>query len=313
MKIFKDNTLSIGRTPLVKLNNIEGADSNNIFLKIEGRNPAYSVKCRVGVYIISEAVKNGQLKKSMTVIEATSGNTGIGLAFAGAALGYPVKIVMPETMSMERRQMMQAFGAELILTEGAKGMAGAVAEADRMLAEHPDKYFLANQFRNPSNPLAHEMTTGPEIFEDMDGKVDVFVSAIGTGGTITGVSRYLKKRLPSMISVGVEPLNSPVITQKLNGEPLKPSPHKIQGIGAGFIPDVLDLSLVDGMVRVADDDAINHARMLAKEEGVICGISSGAAVCGALTYLRENGLKDKNVVVILADSGERYLSSGLFA
>ncbi|MGE4318711.1 MAG: cysteine synthase A [Deferribacterales bacterium] len=313
MKIFKDNTLSIGRTPLVKLNNIEGADGNNIFLKIEGRNPAYSVKCRVGVYIISEAVKNGQLKKGMTVIEATSGNTGIGLAFAGAALGYPVKIVMPETMSMERRQMMQAFGAELILTEGAKGMAGAVAEADRMLAEHPDKYFLANQFRNPSNPLAHEMTTGPEIFEDMDGKVDVFVSAIGTGGTITGVSRYLKKRLPSMISVGVEPLNSPVITQKLNGEPLKPSPHKIQGIGAGFIPDVLDLSLVDGMVRVADDDAINHARMLAKEEGVICGISSGAAVCGALTYLRENGLKDKNVVVILADSGERYLSSGLFA
>ncbi len=313
MKIFENNTLSIGRTPLVKLNNIEGAENNNILLKIEGRNPAYSVKCRVGVYIIAEAVKSGALKKGMTVIEATSGNTGIGLCFAGAALGYPVKIVMPETMSMERRQMMSAFGAELVLTEGAKGMAGAVAEADRMLAENPDKYFLANQFRNPSNPLAHEMTTGPEIFDDMDGKVDVFVSGIGTGGTITGVSRYLKKRLPDMISVGVEPANSPVITQKLSGQELKPAPHKIQGIGAGFIPDVLDISLINDMVRVLDDDAVSYARRLAKEEGVICGISSGAAVCAALAYLREKGLRNRNVVVILPDSGERYLSSGIFS
>lgn len=313
MNIFENNTLSIGRTPLVRLNNIDGAGENNIYAKIEGRNPAYSVKCRVAVYIISEAVKSGALKPGMTILEATSGNTGIGLAFAGASMGYKVKIVMPETMSMERRQMMSAFGAELLLTEGAKGMTGAVAEADRLLAEEPDKYFLANQFRNPSNPLAHEMTTGPEIFEAMDGKIDVFVSAIGTGGTITGVSRYLKPRVKEMTALGIEPAKSPVIKQRLNGEPLKPSPHKIQGIGAGFIPEILDLSLIDAVVQVEDEDAFAAARLLAQKEGIICGVSSGAAVAGAVKYLKENGLKGKNVVVILADSGERYLSSGLFA
>lgn len=312
MSKYENNTFSIGRTPLVRLNNIEGAEDNNIFAKIEGRNPAYSVKCRVGVYIVNEAVKSGKLKPGMTILEATSGNTGIGLAFAGAALGYKVKIVMPDTMSMERRQMMTAFGAELVLTEGAKGMTGAVAEADRMAAENPELYFLANQFRNPSNPLAHEMTTGPEIYEALDGKIDVFVSAIGSGGTITGVSRFLKPRIKGMVSVGVEPAKSPVIKQKLNGEPLKPSPHKIQGIGAGFIPEILDLSLLDAVVQVEDEDAMSTARFLAQKEGIICGVSSGAAVFGALKYLKDNGLRGKNVVVILADSGERYLSSGLF-
>ena len=312
MNIYKNNTLSIGHTPLVKLNKLEGTADNNIFVKVEGRNPAYSVKCRVGVYIIQEAVKSGALKPGMTIIEATSGNTGIGLCFAGAALGYPVKIIMPETMSMERRQMMLAFGAELVLTEGAKGMSGAVAKADRLKAEEPEKYFLADQFRNPANPPAHEMTTGPEIYQDTEGKVDIFVSAIGSGGTITGVSRFLKKKLPDLFSLGVEPLNSPVITQTLSGEPIKPAPHKIQGIGAGFIPGVLDLSIIDDMVQVADDNALEYARKMAREEGIICGISSGAAVYGALDYLKQKGVKGKNVVVILADSGERYLSSGLF-
>jgi len=313
MKYFKNNSLAIGETPLVKLNKIKGAHPNNIFVKIEGRNPAYSVKCRVAVGIIERAIEAGELKEGMTIVEATSGNTGIGLSFAGAALGFKVAIVMPDTMSMERRMMMKAFGAELILTDGKFGMKGAVDEADRMLQNDPEKYFLANQFRNPANPLIHEKTTGPEIFRDMDGKVDVFVAGIGTGGTITGVSRFLKldKKLDT-VCVGVEPANSPVISQYLKGRDLQPAPHKIQGIGAGFIPEILDLSLIDQVVQVSDDDSREYARRLASEEGIISGISSGAAVAAALQLIDKFGYENKNIVVILPDSGERYLSAGLF-
>lgn len=313
MRTFKNNTLAIGETPLVRLNNIEGTDKNNFFAKIEGRNPAYSVKCRVGVFIIAEAIKSGNLKKGMTVIEATSGNTGIGLAFAGAAQGFPVKIIMPDNMSMERRMMMQAFGAELILTDGKLGMAGAVAEADKMLAENPDKYFLADQFRNPSNPLAHEKTTGPEIYRDLDGDVDMVVSAVGTGGTLTGIARYIKGLKSDVTIVGVEPSKSPVISQFLKGEKMTPAPHGIQGIGAGFIPKTLDTSIIDMMETVTDEDAYSYARKAAKEEGIICGISSGAALAAALSAAEKKGFQNKNIVIIFPDSGERYLSSGLFA
>jgi len=313
MKIYNDNSLTIGETPLVRLNNIKGVHPNNILVKIEGRNPAYSVKCRVAAGIIRRGIETGELKKGMAIIEATSGNTGIGLAYAGAALGFKVVIVMPDTMSMERRMMMSAFGAELVLTEGKLGMKGAVALADQMLAENPGKYFLANQFRNPANPLIHEQTTGPEIFRDTDGKVDVFVSGIGTGGTITGVSRYLKldKKL-DVITIGAEPAKSPVISQYLKNQALQPGPHGIQGIGAGFIPDILDVSLIDQIIKVEDEDAKEYARRLAKEEGIIVGISSGAALCAAITAIEKFGYKDKNIVVILPDSGERYLSMGLF-
>lgn len=313
MKVFDNNSLTIGETPLVRLNRIKGTAPNNIFAKIEGRNPAYSVKCRIAASIIHRAVETGELKEGMTIIEATSGNTGIGLAYAGAAVGFPVSIIMPDTMSMERRMMMKAFGAELILTDGKLGMKGAVDKADEMLSEDPEKYFLANQFRNPANPLIHEKTTGPEIFRDLDGVVDVFVSGIGTGGTITGVSRFLKldKKL-DMLSIGVEPSNSPVISQYLKGKKLQPAPHKIQGIGAGFIPDTLDLSLVDQVISVDDEEAKDFARRLAKEEGIIAGISSGAAVCAALKAIDRFGFKDKNIVIILPDSGERYLSMGIF-
>ena len=313
MKFFENNSLAIGETPLIRLNRIKGGKENNIFLKIEGRNPAYSVKCRVAAGIIHRALETEELKEGMTIVEATSGNTGIGLAYAGAALGFPVAIVMPDTMSVERRMMMKAFGAELILTDGRLGMKGAVDEADRLLAEQPDKYFLANQFRNPANPLIHEKTTGPEIYRDLDGKVDVFVSGIGTGGTITGVSRYMKlDRKTDMIAIGVEPANSPVISQYLKGKKLQPAPHKIQGIGAGFIPDTLDLSLVDHVIAVGDEESKTFARRLASEEGVIAGISSGAAVCAALKAADQFGFEGKNIVVILPDSGERYLSVGLF-
>jgi len=313
MKFFENNSLAIGRTPLVRLNSISGSYPNNIFAKIEGRNPAYSVKCRVGAGIIQRALETGELKEGMSIVEATSGNTGIGLAFAGAALGFRVVIVMPDNMSMERRQMMKAFGAELILTEGEKGMIGAVEKADSMVRDEPEKYFLANQFRNPANPLIHEKTTGPEIFSDTDGKVDIFVSSIGTGGTITGVSRYLKmdKKL-NLLSIGVEPAKSPVISQYMKGREMIPGPHGIQGIGAGFIPDVLDLSLVDKVYQVTDSEAVEYAKRLASEEGIISGISSGAAVCAAVKAVNQMKVKDKNIVVILPDSGERYLSSGLF-
>ncbi|WP_415238466.1 cysteine synthase A [Seleniivibrio woodruffii] len=313
MKIFENNTLAIGETPLIKLNSIKGTEKNNILVKVEGRNPAYSVKCRVGAYILNEAIKNGELKPEMSVLEATSGNTGIGLAFAGAALGYEVAIVMPDNMSLERRLMMKAFGAKLILTDGTKGMAGAVAEADKMLKENPGKYYLANQFRNPYNPLVHEKTTGPEILRDTDGCVDMVVCGIGTGGTISGIGRFLKEKAgKNVVMVGVEPSKSPVITQKINGERLKPGPHNIQGIGAGFIPEVLDLSTIDHMELVDDAVALDYSRLLAKAEGIICGISSGAAVAAALAAADKLGMTGKNIVVILPDSGERYLSSGLF-
>jgi cysteine synthase A len=313
MKIFDNNSLTIGNTPLVKLNKIQGIHPNNIYAKVESRNPGFSVKCRVAVGIIQRAIETGELREGMTIIEATSGNTGIGLAFVASAMGYDIKIVMPETMTVERRQMVQAFGAELILTEGAKGMAGAVAVADQMAADEPDKYFLANQFRNPASPLIHEKTTGPEIYNDLDGNIDVFVSGVGTGGTITGVSRHLKlNKGLDLITVAVEPEKSPVITQFLKGQDLQPSPHKIQGIGAGFIPEILDVSLIDQVMQIDDEDAMEYARRLAKEEGIISGVSSGAAVCGAIKAIEKFGYKDKNIVVVLPDSGERYLSFGLF-
>lgn len=313
MKIYENNSLTIGGTPLVKLNSIKGKHNNTILAKIEGRNPAYSVKCRVAAGIINRAVETGELKEGMTIIEATSGNTGIGLCYAGAAKGFKVAIIMPDTMSMERRMMMKAFGAELILTEGKLGMKGAVALADEMAANHPDKYFLANQFRNPANPQIHEKTTGPEIYEDTDGKVDVFVSGVGTGGTITGVSRYLKldKGL-DLITIAAEPKKSPVITQFMKNQDLQPSPHGIQGIGAGFIPDVLDTSLIDEVEQVEDEDAREYARRLAREEGIIAGISSGAAVSAAIQAIEKLGLENKTIVVVLPDSGERYLSMGLY-
>jgi cysteine synthase A len=312
MKIFANNSLSIGNTPLVRLNSIK-AGSNNLLAKIEGRNPSFSVKCRVAVGIIQNAVENGELKDGMCILEATSGNTGIGLAYAGAAMGYKVCIVMPDTMSVERRMMMKAFGAELILTDGKLGMKGAVAAADEMVKNMPEKYFLANQFRNLANVMIHEKTTGPEIFNDTDGKVDVFVSGVGTGGTVTGVSRYLKNTKGlNLITIAAEPVKSPVIGQFLKGEALVPAPHRIQGIGAGFIPDILDVSLIDHVVAVDDDEAFAYARMLAEKEGIIAGISSGAAVCAAVKAVEKFGYENKNIVIILPDSGERYLSLGLF-
>ncbi|PLX65861.1 MAG: cysteine synthase A [Denitrovibrio sp.] len=313
MNVYDNVSLTIGNTPLVRLNRIKGKLPNNIYVKIEGQNPAYSVKCRVATGIIRRAVETGELKEGMSIVEATSGNTGIGLAYAGATLGFKVIITMPDTMSIERRQMMQAFGAELILTDGKLGMTGAVALADKMVEEKPDSYFLANQFRNPANPLIHEQTTGPEIYNDLDGNVDVFIAGVGTGGTITGVSRYLKmdKKL-DMISVAVEPAKSPVISQYLKGKTLDPAGHGIQGIGAGFIPDILDLSLVDQVIEVEDAEALKFARRLAKEEGIIAGISSGAAVSAAIQAIEKFGYENKNIVIILPDSGERYLSSGLY-
>ncbi|ADD69131.1 cysteine synthase A [Denitrovibrio acetiphilus DSM 12809] len=313
MKIFENNSLTIGETPLVRLNSIQGKYKNNIFAKVEGRNPAYSVKCRVAAGIIKQGIESGKLKEGMTIIEATSGNTGIGLSYAGAALGFKVAIIMPDTMTMERRMMMQAFGTELILTDGKLGMKGAVALADEMVAKEPEKYFLANQFRNPANPLIHEATTGPEIFRDTDGKVDVFVSGVGTGGTITGVSRYLKNEKGlNILTVAAEPVKSPVISQFIEKQPLQPGPHTIQGIGAGFIPETLDVSLIDDVEQIDDENAKEYARRLAREEGIISGVSSGAAVCAAIQAIEKYKLEGKNIVVILPDSGERYLSSGLF-
>jgi cysteine synthase A len=313
MKIFADNSQAIGNTPLVRFNRIKGTNTNNIIGKVEGRNPAYSVKCRVASGIVSRAIECGELKEGMEILEATSGNTGIGLAYVGAALGFPVKIVMPDNLSVERKLMMKAFGAELVLTDGSKGMTGSVAMADEMMKRSPGKYFLADQFRNPANPLVHEKTTGPEIFEDTDGNVDIVVSAVGTGGTITGIARYLKMvQKKEVMIIGVEPSKSPVISQFMKGEELTPGLHGIQGIGAGFIPDVLDLSLIDHILQVEDSNAIEYARRLATDEGIICGISSGAAVFGALQAIDKFGLEGKNIVVILPDSGERYLSAGLF-
>jgi len=308
---FEDNSLSIGRTPLVRLRRL--ANGATILAKIEGRNPAYSVKCRVGASMVWDAEQKGILSTGKELIEPTSGNTGIALAFVAASRGYPITLTMPETMTIERRQMMAAFGARLILTEGAAGMKGAIAKAEEIHASDPDRFVLLQQFKNPANPDIHFRTTGPEIWDDTEGEIDVLVSGVGTGGTITGVSRYIKcSRGKQIVSVAVEPEASPVISQTLRGEALKPGPHKIQGIGAGIIPDTLDLKLVDRVETVSNDEAIETARRLAREEGIISGISSGAATAVAMRLASRPEFAGKTIVVVLPDSGERYLSSVLF-
>ena len=312
-RIYDDNTYSIGRTPLVKLNRITDGGGATIVGKIEGRNPSFSVKCRIGASMVWDAENRGVLKPGMEIVEPTSGNTGIALAFVAAARGYRLTLTMPDTMSIERRKILKAFGANLVLTEGSKGMPGAVEKAEEIYDSDPKKYFLPQQFKNPANPYIHETTTGPEIWEDTDGQIDVLVAGVGTGGTITGVSRFIKKKKGKAItSVAVEPESSPVISQKLAGEPLQPSPHKIQGIGAGFIPDVLDLSLIDRVERVSDAEAIEYALRLTREEGILAGISSGAAAAVATRLGKLPEFAGKTIVVILPDSGERYLSSALF-
>jgi cysteine synthase A len=310
---FVDNALSIGRTPLVRLNRVTAGARATILAKIEGRNPAYSVKCRIGAAIVWDAEKRGVLNAGKELIEPTSGNTGIALAFVAAARGYPLTLTMPETMSIERRKLLAAYGARLVLTEGVRGMAGAVAKAEAIAASAPDRYVLLQQFKNPANPRIHETTTGPEIWEDTDGGVDIFVSGVGTGGTITGVSRYLKQtRGKPIVSVAVEPQDSPVLTQTRAGAPLQPAPHVIQGIGAGFVPDTLDLTLVDVIEQVSNDEAITYARRLAREEGILGGISSGAAVAVAVRIAKRPENEGKTIVTVLPDSGERYLSTPLF-
>jgi cysteine synthase A len=309
---FADNSLSVGNTPLVKLNRIADGAKATILAKIEGRNPAYSVKDRIGVAMIDDATKKGLLGPGKEIVEPTSGNTGIALAFVAAARGIPLTLTMPETMSLERRKLFVAYGAKLVLTEGAKGMSGAVAKA-KEIADSDSKYVLLQQFENPANPAIHEATTGPEIWNDTDGKVDIVVAGVGTGGTITGVTRYIKKtRGKAIKSVAVEPSASPILTQKRAGQELKPAPHKIQGIGAGFVPGALDLSLVDDIELVTNEDAVLYARRLAREEGIISGISSGAAVAVAVRLAQKPENAGKTIVVILPDSGERYLSSILF-
>lgn len=311
-KIYQDNALSIGNTPLVKLNRIVGGHQK-VYAKIEGRNPAYSVKCRIGANMIWEAEKSGNLKAGMEIIEPTSGNTGIALAFVAAAKGYAITLTMPASMSLERRKVLKALGANLVLTEPAKGMKGAVDKAEEIRASNPDKYFLPQQFENPANPAIHEQTTGPEIWNDTDGEVDIFVAGVGTGGTLTGVSRYIKLTKGKAIqSIAVEPEVSPLISQTLAGQELKPAAHKIQGIGANFVPKNLDLSLVDGVEVVSNDEALDYARRLMKEEGILGGISCGAAVAAAARLAAKPENANKTIVVILPDSGERYLSSVLF-
>ncbi len=310
---YEDNTLSIGHTPLVRLNRLVSPGGPRVFAKIEGRNPAYSVKCRIGAAMIWDAEKRGLLKNGVELVEPTSGNTGIALAFVAAARGYRITLTMPETMSIERRKILKAFGANLVLTEGAKGMPGAIAKAEEIHRSDSKRYLLLQQFKNPANPEIHFQTTGPEIWEDSRGQVDVLVSGVGTGGTITGVARYLKKtRGKNITAVAVEPEASPILTQTLAGQPLKPGPHRIQGIGAGLVPEVLDLSLVDRVETVSNEEAIETARRLALEEGILSGISSGAATAVAARLAKQAEFKDKTIVVILPDSGERYLSSILF-
>jgi len=310
---FEDSSLSIGRTPLIRLNRVADGAGATILAKIEGRNPAYSVKCRIGAAMIWDAEARGLLGPGKEIIEPTSGNTGIALAFVAAARGIPITLTMPETMSLERRKLLIAYGAKLVLTEGPRGMAGAVAKAEEITASNPERYVLLQQFKNLANPDIHERTTGPEIWEDTDGAIDILVSGVGTGGTITGVSRYIKITKGKPIqSVAVEPAASPVLTQKLRGEPLKPAPHKIQGIGAGFVPDVLDVSLVDDVQQVTNEEAIFYARRLTAEEGILSGISCGAATAAAVRLAQRQENAGKTIVVILPDSGERYLSSVLF-
>ena len=311
--VYADNTLSIGRTPLVKLNRILNGAQATVLAKIEGRNPAYSVKCRIGASMIWDAERRGVLGPGVELVEPTSGNTGIALAFVAAARGYALTLTMPETMSLERRKLIRAFGATLVLTEGALGMQGAIAKAEAIQASDPGRFLLLQQFKNPANPDIHFKTTGPEIWDDTEGRVDVLVSGVGTGGTITGISRFIKGIKGKKIeSVAVEPANSPVITQTLNKQPLTPGPHKIQGIGGGFIPDTLDLSLVDRVETVTDDEAIETARRLAREEGIISGISSGAAAAVAIRLARKPEYAGKTIVAVLPDSGERYLTSVLY-
>lgn len=313
MQFYEDNAQSIGRTPLVRLNRVVAADKALVLAKIEGRNPAYSVKCRIGAAMIWDAESRGVLKPGMEIVEPTSGNTGIALAFVCAAKGYPITLTMPETMSLERRKVLKAFGARLVLTEGAKGMSGAIAKAEELVAQDPARYYMPQQFQNPANPAIHEKTTGPEIWEATDGKVDVIVCGVGTGGTITGISRYLKHTQGrAVISVAVEPETSPVMSQHRAGEALKPAPHKIQGIGAGFIPGTLDLSVVDRIERVSNEEAVAYARRLATEEGILAGISCGAATAVAARLSAEPAMAGKTIVVVLPDAGERYLSSVLF-
>jgi cysteine synthase A len=310
--IFPDNSFSIGRTPLVRLNRVTDGAQASVIAKIEGRNPAYSVKCRIGAAMIWDAERRGLLKPGRELIEPTSGNTGIALAFVGAARGYPVTLLMPETMSIERRAVLKLLGAKIILTDGALGMGASIERAEQMVAAEPNRWVLLQQFQNPANPDIHFKTTGPEIWDDTQGQIDAFVAGIGTGGTITGVSRYIKleKKKP-ILSVGVEPQGSAVISQTFAGKPLEPGPHAIQGIGAGFIPGTLDLKMLDRVEKVSDEESIEMARRLAKEEGILSGISCGAAVSAAVKLAHEPAMKGKMIVVILPDSGERYLSSAL--
>jgi len=311
--IFQDNSLSIGNTPLIRLNRVTDGAGATVLAKIEGRNPAYSVKCRIGASMVWDAEKRGVLKPGMELIEPTSGNTGIALAFVAAARGYPITLTMPETMSIERRKVLKAFGANLVLTEGALGMKGAIARAEQIAASDPAKFVLLQQFKNPANPAIHEQTTGPEIWSDTEGKIDILVCGVGTGGTITGISRYIKGTKGKAIkSVAVEPVGSPVITQTMNGEAVKPGPHKIQGIGAGFVPDTLDLSVVDQVEQVSNEESIEMARRLAREEGILCGISCGAAAVAAIRQAKDPANAGKTIVVVLPDSGERYLTSVLY-
>ncbi len=310
---FPDNSLSIGKTPLVKLNRITDGAGATVLAKVEGRNPSYSVKCRIGASMVWDAEKKGLLGPGKTIVEPTSGNTGIALAFVAAARGYGIVLTMPETMSVERRQVLKAFGARLVLTEGAKGMKGAIAKAEEIVASDPSRHYMPQQFKNPANPLVHETTTGPEIWEATDGAIDVLVSGVGTGGTITGISRFIKNtKGKKILSVAVEPVHSPVITQQRAGQPLVPGPHKIQGIGAGFIPDVLDMSIIDRVETVSNDESISFARRLAREEGLLSGISSGAAVAAAVRLAKLPEFAGKTIVAILPDAGERYLTTALF-
>ncbi|SDG90300.1 cysteine synthase A [Nitrosomonas sp. Nm132] len=310
---YQDNSQSIGRTPLVRLNRVTDGAGATVLAKIEGRNPAYSVKCRIGAAMVDDAERQGLLGPGKELVEPTSGNTGIALAFVAAARGIPLTLTMPETMSVERRKLLAAFGAHLVLTEGQRGMGGAIVKANEIVAADPGRFVLLQQFTNPANPAIHEQTTGPEIWRDTDGAIDIFVAGIGTGGTMTGVSRYIKQvKDKAITSVAVEPAASPVITQQRSGQPLVPGPHKIQGIGAGFIPDNLDLSLVDEVEQISNEEAVLYARRLAREEGIISGISCGAAVAAAIRHAKRPENAGKTIVVILPDSGERYLSSILF-
>ncbi|MCL2284682.1 MAG: cysteine synthase A [Fibromonadales bacterium] len=311
MAIFPNNALSVGNTPLVRLNRVTGNAKATVLAKIESRNPAFSIKCRVGAALVSDAEERRVLRPGVTILEPTSGNTGIALAYVAAAKGYSLTLTMPETMSRERRQILAGFGARLELTPGAQGMNGAIKRAEEMKEANPDKYFIPQQFENPANPAIHEKTTGPEIWNDTDGGVDVLVAGVGTGGTISGISRFLKRN-KKIISVAVEPEESPIITQTLNKQEVKPGPHKIQGIGAGFIPKNLDLDLLDKTEKVSSAEAIDFARRLMREEGILCGISSGAAAAAAVRIAQMPTYEGKTIVVILPDTGERYLSTALF-